>query len=322
MNDIRVIDNQTLMALGVTEAVFSALQNSIYPGASIDSIILVVKRCKASGLDPLMKPFHIVPMSFKNDMGQWGMRDVIMPGIGLYRITAVRTKQYCGSSAPTFGPMITQNLDGSEVTFPEWCEVTVYKLVAGVKCEFTAREYWLENYATQSKKTMAPNNTWRKRVRGQLAKCAEAQALRKAFPEDIPQEPTFEEMEGKTYDNNVVDNEPQPQEAQAGVDGMNRRLGIIHNDEVQEKVAHPKVQELKDNLGLNAMSALAEDDPLTKARIEKIKELCGKILDLDPFIGQEAWYQKALSAENLPVDNQIKCLEVLQEKLKALEELG
>jgi len=40
---------------------------------------------------------------------------------------------------------------------------------------------------------------WKKRTRGQLAKCAEAQALRKAFPE-IGAQPTAEEMEGKTID--------------------------------------------------------------------------------------------------------------------------
>jgi hypothetical protein len=40
---------------------------------------------------------------------------------------------------------------------------------------------------------------WLKRSRGQLAKCAEAQALRKAFPE-VGAQPTAEEMEGKIID--------------------------------------------------------------------------------------------------------------------------
>ena len=39
---------------------------------------------------------------------------------------------------------------------------------------------------------------WKKRVYGQLAKCTEAQALRKAWPE-VGQEPTAEEMEGKYF---------------------------------------------------------------------------------------------------------------------------
>lgn len=40
---------------------------------------------------------------------------------------------------------------------------------------------------------------WKKRGRGQLAKCAEAQALRKGFPE-VGNQPTADEMEGKTLD--------------------------------------------------------------------------------------------------------------------------
>jgi hypothetical protein len=61
---------------------------------------------------------------------------------------------------------------------------------------FTAREYWIENYATAGRDSKAPNSMWQKRPRGQLIKCAEAQALRKAWPE-LGAQPTAEEMEGK-----------------------------------------------------------------------------------------------------------------------------
>ena len=40
---------------------------------------------------------------------------------------------------------------------------------------------------------------WQERSFGQLAKCAEAQALRKVFPEIITQQPTAEETEGKSF---------------------------------------------------------------------------------------------------------------------------
>ncbi len=95
--------------------------------------------------------------------------------------------------------MVTEKLGGQEITFPEWCKVTVRRQIAsGIVADFTAIEYWLENYAIKGgkEKSVAPNAMWSKRPRGQLAKCAEAQALRKAFPE-VGAAPTADEMEGK-----------------------------------------------------------------------------------------------------------------------------
>ena len=203
------------------EAIRTALKTSLYPGASDASVDLVLSYCQASGLDPMTKPVHIVPMKVttgKDDRG-WDVketRDVIMPGIGLYRTNASRTGQYAGCSEPVFGPTreltykrevwtdgannkrVKKLVDGS-MQYPEWCRVTVRKLLGSTVVEFTAVEYWLENYATRGDDG-APNAMWEKRAFGQLAKCTEAQALRKAFPEAVGSQPTAEEMEGKTIE--------------------------------------------------------------------------------------------------------------------------
>jgi phage recombination protein Bet len=172
------------------------LQSSLYPGASPASIKMVLGYCKAAGLDPMQKPVHIVPMW---DAKAGAMRDVVMPGVNLYRTQAARSNRFAGMSEPEFGPDETATLGGQEITFPVWCRVTVKReLDSGAIAEFTAREFWMENYAVKGgkEKSIAPNAMWMKRPKGQIAKCAAAQALRIAFPE-IASAPTADEMEGK-----------------------------------------------------------------------------------------------------------------------------
>ena len=200
MNGLTKIENTALTAMSETELI-EVLQSSLYPGASLHSVKMVLGYCKASGLDPMRKPVHIVPMW---DGKAKQMRDVVMPGIGLYRTDASRTDEHIGTEDPVFGPMVEYELSGTKVTVPEWCRVTVYRLKGDMKCAFTATEYWIENYATAGKDTLAPNTMWKKRYRGQLAKCAEAQALRKAFPE-VGSQPTADEMEGKVIDMGAAD---------------------------------------------------------------------------------------------------------------------
>lgn len=196
-------------ALAMTDAEFiEVLQSSIYPGASVPSIKMVTAYCKAANLDPMQKPVHIVPMWDKNARQ---MRDVIMPGIGLYRTQAARSNALAGISKGVFGELVTMDLDGQKITFPESCEVTVKRLMPnGAIAEYTAEEFWLENYATAGKDSNAPNTMWKKRSRGQLKKCAEAQALRMAFPEMIGSAPTNDEMEGKALEAGEIDITPRP----------------------------------------------------------------------------------------------------------------
>lgn len=188
------------------QSVRDALRNSLYPGATDASVDMVLAYCRAAQLDPMTKPVHIVPIWIgekKVDgrvVSPAGMRDVVMPGIELYRTKAHRTGEYAGQDDPEFGPTVEATLGGVYVRYPEWCKVTVYRLVNGQRVPFPARAYWLETYATAKRESDAPNAMWKKRPFGQLEKCAEALALRKAFPEAVGAQPTAEEMEGRELD--------------------------------------------------------------------------------------------------------------------------
>lgn len=213
MSDLAVQKNAMPATQMDETELMNVLRNSLYPGAKDESIKLAVGYCKASGLDIFQKPVHLVPMW---DAKTKQMRDVVMPGIGLYRTQAARSGAYAGVTEPEFGPDMTEEFpeeSGYEgkrraavtVSFPAWCKVIVKRRMAdGQIAEFAATERWKENYATSGKDSKQPNAMWVRRPYAQLAKCAEAQALRKAFPE-FGSQPTADEMEGKEIDMGHID---------------------------------------------------------------------------------------------------------------------
>lgn len=181
------------------------LVDQIFPSAkSVESVMMALAYCRKRNLDIFKKPVHIVPMwsSAKRQMVE-----TVWPGIAEIRTTASRTGQYAGIDAVEFGPVVDRSFTGQtggnnsetitkKVRFPEWASVVVYRLVAGVRCAYHAKVYWEETYATMGKSDV-PNEMWAKRPRGQLDKCVEAAALRKAFPEELGNIYAAEEMEGR-----------------------------------------------------------------------------------------------------------------------------
>lgn len=207
MNAIQTVGSVNIPSLQMAEQeLIDVLQSSIYPGAKPESIKLVIGYCKGAQLDPMTKPVHIVPMNVKVGKGRddYEWRDVVMPGIELYRTKAARTGQYVGIDEAEFGQTIAGD-DDIGIKYPEWCKVTVYRLVNGVRCGFSSgRVYWIESYATAGRNETKPNAMWRKRPWGQIEKCAEAMALRRAFPE-IGGDNVREELEGKVIDNGAIE---------------------------------------------------------------------------------------------------------------------
>jgi phage recombination protein Bet len=185
---------------GVTKAEWKALVEAVFPLAtSVDSVVLALSYCKARKLDPFKRNVHIVPI-YSKQLSK--MIDTVWPGIGELRTTAFRTGQYAGRGETVYGPDITQKVGSLEITFPEWAQVTVQRLVKDRLVNFTGpRVYWLETYSTASRNDVSPNSMWARRVRGQIEKCAEAAALRAAFPEEIGNEYTNDEAGQMQYDN-------------------------------------------------------------------------------------------------------------------------
>ena len=89
-----------------------------------------------------------------------------------YRVLAARTNQYAGSDDPVFN-----TADNGTIIS---CMQTVWRIVKNVRCPFTATAYWAEY-----KPGGGGGFMWDKMPHTMIAKCAEALALRKAFPADL-----------------------------------------------------------------------------------------------------------------------------------------
>lgn len=255
MSEVATIDRNN------EQDVIRILGNSLYPGAKPESIQLVLAYCRANGMDPFLKPVHIVPTSIKvsSNPDKWEMRDVLMPGIADYRIKAARSGEYGGKSEPEFGPDVKKTWGDETVIFPAWCRVTVKRIVQGQAREFVANERWLENYATAGRNTDAPNKMWKKRAYGQLAKCAESQALRMAFPE-FSAGYTAEEMEGKTeFGGTTIEAEPAAPQRRASHPNGRDAIDAI-DAEAQEPPKRTRAQFL-DGLEIALRDAVKGPNP-------------------------------------------------------------
>jgi len=169
---------------GIDSTAWRALVESIFPLAeTIEAIYLALSYCHARRLDVFKRCVHIVPI-YSPKTGR--MIDTIWPGIAELRMTAFRTGEYCGKDEVKFGPDITAKVGEIELTFPAWAQVKVHRFQHGRIVDYAGDPvFWLETYANRKRGDDTPNEMWANRPRGQLAKCAEAAALRAAFPEEI-----------------------------------------------------------------------------------------------------------------------------------------
>lgn len=124
------------------------------------------------GLNPLKKEIYAIRRDGKI---------TYQTAIDGFRVTAARTGLHAGTDDSV--------LAGEKAKTGFAATVTVYKLVGGMRCPFVATARW-EEYVPGGKQAFM----WTKMPASQLSKCAEALALRKAFPESLAGIYTHDEM--------------------------------------------------------------------------------------------------------------------------------
>jgi phage recombination protein Bet len=146
-----------------------------------------------TGLDPLAKQIYCIGRASRD-----GVEWAVQTGIDGFRLIAERTKQYAGqdeaewlTEAGSWVPVFVKALHG---THPLAARVRVYRHDWSRPAVGVAT--W-DEYA-QSKNNGELTKMWEQRGPGQLAKCAEALALRKAFPQDLSGLYTDDEMGNAT----------------------------------------------------------------------------------------------------------------------------
>jgi phage recombination protein Bet len=127
-----------------------------------EDLLYFMKVAQSAGLDPTLKQIYAV-YRWNSQAGKDVMS--IQAGIDGLRSIAERTGQYGGSSDPIY-----EEKDGK----PTKATVTVHKVVGGQIMAVTASARWSEYAGSQP--------MWVKMPFLMLGKCAEALALRKAFP--------------------------------------------------------------------------------------------------------------------------------------------
>src|SRR5579875_93827 len=180
--------------MGLSAEQLNLIRNTVARGATDTELEFFLLTAKRAGLDPLSRQIHFIKRNVKNADGQWESVATIQTGIDGYRAIAERSGEYDGQDEPKF----VMSDDG--VT-PISCTVTVYR--KGMTRGISATAYWNEYVQTRwddKKKAFVPVGLWGKMPRNQLAKCAEALALRKAFPLVMSSIYTHEEMEQAAND--------------------------------------------------------------------------------------------------------------------------
>lgn len=246
-NELMTVGSQALVDGTWTREKLDLLKRTICKDATDDEFALFMGAVKRTGFDPFLRQIHAVKR-WDNRENRYVM--AIQVGIDGFRLTAERSGKYAGSDDAIFD-------DEKE---PARATVTVWKLLDGQRCAFTATARWDEYYPGDKQGFM-----WKAKPCVMLGKCAEAQALRKAFPAELSGLYAPEELELKPKAG-VAPNQPQPEDGvqseeyccSANLGGKFGRLRLKRVSEADPALMREAVQAIEEKArGL----ALKKNDP-------------------------------------------------------------
>lgn len=185
--------NQQTEAVVWSQERLDLLRKTLCQGLSNEQFLLFAEVCRQRRLNPFNRQVYAVVRQGKL---------VIQTGIDGYRLIAERTGKYLGQT-----PTYWCGKDG------QWRDIWIgpgnpYAAKIGVYKQGHAEPtlgiaYW-DAY-------VAPGPFWQKSGASQLAKCAEALALRKAFPEELSGLYTDDEMtQAGPIEAEIVEEKPDP----------------------------------------------------------------------------------------------------------------
>lgn len=169
-----------LPTLSFTRDQVELVKRTVAKGATDDELALFLYTAKATGLNPLLRQIHAVK--------RWDttlQKEVMAVQVGIdgLRLVAERTGKYAPGREPSFSEK-----DGQIVSATAY----VKKLVGGEWHEVSATAYFTE-YAAK-KKDGSLTLMWATKGHIMLSKCAEALALRRAFPNETSGVHTDDEL--------------------------------------------------------------------------------------------------------------------------------
>ncbi len=177
-----ITDEHCLKEFGWSKSRFEIIQRTYFKGLSYDEIAVFGHVCKHVNLDPFIKQIYPVIREVKQKDGTKKPVMTIQTGIDGYRAIAERTGKY----SPGKEPLFKYDKDGRLFSATSY----VMKMTADGKWHEIAATAIFTEYCPSY-----PSDFWNTKKHIMLSKCAEALALRKAFPAELSGVYTKEEMD-------------------------------------------------------------------------------------------------------------------------------